>query len=42
MERFLSAGPAESGAVFYRPYNNKLSIDKGCICGERKDLESKL
>lgn len=42
MDRFLSEGPNESGAVFNRPDNNKVSIDKGCTCGKNEALTHKL
>lgn len=42
MDRFLSEGPNESGAVFTRPDNNKLSIDKGCTCGQNAEAVPKL
>lgn len=42
MDRFLSELPNDTGAVFVRPDNNKLSIDKGCTCGEKRGLEPRL
>jgi hypothetical protein len=32
MDRFLVDYPSDEAAVFVRPDNNKISMDKGCRC----------
>lgn len=36
MERFLGEGASEQSAMFTRPDNGKLSIERGCLCAMSK------
>jgi hypothetical protein len=42
MDQFLSEGANESGGVFIRPDNDKLSIEKGCTCDKKEASMPKL
>jgi len=42
MSRFLNEGGDEQPAIFIRPDNDNVSIDKGCICGTKAEQKPKL